>query len=141
LHEWLEQHHLQTLIADGEGQASPSLMNWAQEGIIDVVQYDLRDEGFDFWLKTASQLDGWGAKSAPHNYGSAFGGYASCHLASAIQNFTFVEWDQIDLDGLDTSGYSINEGRVQVPSTPGFGLHLDEGVFEKSFMSEGFVAS
>jgi L-rhamnonate dehydratase len=141
LHEWLRENKLRTLIADGEGQASPRLMNWAQDGVIDVVQYDLRDEGFDFWLKTARQLDAWGAKSAPHNYGSAFGGYAGCHLASAIQNFTFVEWDQIDLDGLDTSGYSIEAGRVQVPSTPGFGLALDEGVFEKSFKTEGFVVS
>ncbi len=141
LHQWLDEQQLPVLIADGEGQASPTLMDWAQMGVIDVVQYDLRDEGFDFWLKTGHLLDTWGVKSAPHNYGSCFGNYASCHLASAIKNFTFVEWDQIELNGLDTSGYIIQDGRVQVPNTPGFGLHLDETVFEQSVKVEGFVVS
>lgn len=141
LHQWLAEQHLSVLIADGEGQASLTLMNWAQAGVIDVVQYDLRDEGFDFWLKTGHQLDTWGRKSAPHNYGSCFGNYATCHLASAIQNFTFVEWDQIDLIGLDSSGYEIKTGRVQVPNIPGFGLRLDESVFETSVKSEGFMIS
>jgi len=141
LHQWLDEQHLSTLIADGEGQASPTLMNWAQAGVIDVVQYDLRDEGFDFWLKTGKQLDAWGAKSAPHNYGSCFGNYATCHLASAIKNFTFVEWDQIELNRLDASGYTIHEGRVNVPDTPGFGLRLDESLFEQAVKAEGFVVS
>ncbi len=141
LHQWLDEQQLSLMIADGEGQASPTLMNWAQMGVIDVVQYDLRDEGFDFWLKTGRQLDAWGKKSAPHNYGSCFGNYATCHLASAIKNFTFAEWDQIDLDGLDTSGYEIREGRVHVPDAAGFGLWLDETPFEQSVKLEGFVVS
>ncbi|MBI1279867.1 MAG: mandelate racemase [Anaerolineaceae bacterium] len=141
LHQWLDEQQLPVLIADGEGQASPTLMNWTQAGVIDVVQYDLRDEGFDFWIKTGQQLDTWGAKSAPHNYGSCFGNYATCHLASAIEQFTFVEWDQIDLVGLDSSGYAIQDGRVHVPNRAGFGLRLDESVFEGSVKSEGFVVS
>jgi L-alanine-DL-glutamate epimerase-like enolase superfamily enzyme len=121
-----------TLIADGEGQASPTLMDWARDGMIDVVQYDIRDIGFSAWLKVGAQLDGWNVKSAPHNYGSAYGNYASAHLAGALRHFAFVEWDHIDLDGLDTSAYAIHEGRVQVPDAPGFGLRLDEAIFERS---------
>jgi L-alanine-DL-glutamate epimerase-like enolase superfamily enzyme len=141
LHGWLNTQGLKVLIADGEGQASPDLMKWAQAGVINVVQYDLRDYGFDEWLKTGRQLDSWGAKSAPHNYGSAYGGYASCHLAAALKNFTFVEWDQIDLDGLDASNYAIKEGRIYVADAPGFGLHLDDVIFGKSVKAEGFVVS
>jgi L-alanine-DL-glutamate epimerase-like enolase superfamily enzyme len=140
LHRWMDEQGLKTLIADGEGQASPDLMKWAQVGVINVVQYDLRDYGFDNWLKIGKQLDGWGAKSAPHNYGSAYGAYASCHIAAAFEHFAFVEWDQIDLDGLDTSGYAIQDGRVHVPDAPGFGLRLDEGMFGAAVKGEnGFV--
>lgn len=37
---WLADQGLQTLIADGEGDASPRLLDWAREGLVDVVQYD-----------------------------------------------------------------------------------------------------
>ena len=141
LHEWMQQENLSVLIADGEGQASPTLLDWAQDGVVDVVQYDLREYGFADWLKTARQLDAWGVKSAPHNYGSAFGDFATGHLASAIENFTFIEWDHIDLDGLDASGYVINEGRVTISDAPGFGLNIDDAIFTKSVQAEGFLVS
>jgi L-alanine-DL-glutamate epimerase-like enolase superfamily enzyme len=141
LRGWMREQGINTLIADGEGQASPTLMDWARNGMIDVVQYDIRDIGISAWLRTGRQLDTWGVKSAPHNYGSAYGNFASSHLAGAFQHFTFVEWDQIDLDGLDTGGYSIHEGRVQVPDAPGFGLGLDDAHFERSVKSEGFTVA
>ena len=141
LRDWMREQHLSTLIADGEGYASPKLVAWACDGLIDVVQYDLREIGLTAWLKLGAQLDAAGVKSAPHNYGSAFGGYASCHLASALKHFTFVEWDQIDLVGLDTSAYSIHEGRVLVPDAPGFGLQVDESVFAQAIANGGFSVS
>ncbi|MEO8395202.1 MAG: enolase C-terminal domain-like protein, partial [Chloroflexota bacterium] len=107
LRAWMKEQKLSVLIADGEGYASPKLIRWACDGVIDVVQYDLREIGLSAWLTLGAQLDAAGVKSAPHNYGSAFGGFASAHLASALKHFTFVEWDQIDLVGLDTSSYSI----------------------------------
>lgn len=126
LHDWMKTAGLSVLIADGEGHASPNLMDWARDGHVDVVQYDLRQHGFSRWLAIARQLDGWGARSAPHNYGSALGEYASCHLAAAIQHFTFVESDRITVDGLDASGYTMAEGGlIHVPDAPGFGLAVD----------------
>lgn len=141
LHEWQHQQGLSVLIADGEGQASPSLMDWAHAGIVDVVQYDLRDIGLSKWLKVGRQLDAWASKSAPHNYGSAFGNYATGHLAAVLKHFTFVEWDHIDMDGLDTSGYRVEDGRVHLPDSPGFGLKMDEALFAQSVKAEGFVRS
>ena len=141
LRGWMKQEGLSTLIADGEGYAAPKLVAWACDGVIDVVQYDLREIGLSAWLNLGATLDAAGVKSAPHNYGSAFGGYASCHLASALKHFTFVEWDQIDLVGLDTSAYSIREGRVMVPDAPGFGLRLDETMFAQAVAETGFSVS
>jgi L-alanine-DL-glutamate epimerase-like enolase superfamily enzyme len=136
LHEWMAGQGITVLIADGEGDASPSLMQWARDGLIDVIQHDVRQHGFSRWVDYARQLDEWGVRSAPHNYGSAFGEYASCHLAAAIQHFTFIESDRIELEGLDASGYTLNEGFIHVPDSAGFGLTLDD-----SALQDGFVVS
>jgi L-rhamnonate dehydratase len=141
LKNWLKANNLPILIADGEGEASPSLMRWAAEGIIDVVQYDIFGHGFTTWLNTAKELDARGARSAPHHYGMGIGNYISCHLAPAIQNFTFVEWDEAVMVGVDASGYRVENGRAIAPNTPGFGLGLDEEVFAASVAKEGFTVS
>ena len=85
LREWLQKEKLPTLIADGEGQASPTLLDWARDGIVDVIQYDIYSHGFTRWLATGRQLDTWGARSAAHHYGGHYGNYASGHLAAAIR--------------------------------------------------------
>ena len=82
LKEWLATHDLEVLIADGEGAASPHLLDWAREGLIDVIQYDIRRPGLTRWLELGPQLDAWGVGSAPHHYGGAYGNYAACHVAA-----------------------------------------------------------
>jgi L-alanine-DL-glutamate epimerase-like enolase superfamily enzyme len=139
LQEWLQGQRLAILIADGEGDASPHLLAWAQEGVVNVIQYDIFSHGFSNWLQTSRQLDDWGVRSAPHHYGRHYGNYVACHLAGAIKNFSFVEWDEATTPGLDASGYVIREGRVFVPQAPGFGLKLDDTAFRQAIKREGFV--
>lgn len=81
-----------------------------------------------------------GGTSAPHPYGAHYGNYAACHLAPAIEKFTFVEWDDVQTPGLDASGYAIVDGFVHVPNAPGFGLHLDEAVFVRAVCESGGLA-
>lgn len=137
LKEWLTAQGLPTLIADGEGDASPHLLNWAREGLVDVVQYDIFGHGFTRWLHLGKQLDEWDVRSAPHHYGGHFGNYAACHLAAAIHGFTYVEWDEASTPGLDASGYRIEGGFVHVPNAPGFGLSLEEEVFRRAVETNG----
>jgi L-alanine-DL-glutamate epimerase-like enolase superfamily enzyme len=139
LKEWMAAEGLETLIADGEGAASPYLLDWAREGLIDVVQYDILYTGFTRWLELGPQLDGWGVRSAPHHYGNWYGNYAACHLASFIQRFEFVEWDEATVPGLDASAYRISQGMVRVPDLPGFGMRLEEGTFVRAVEENGFV--
>lgn len=134
---WMNETGLKVLIADGEGHAAPQLMDWARDKIVDVIQYDTRQYGFTRWLEFARQLDAWGTLAAPHNYGSAFGEYATCHLAAAIQHFAFVESDVIQMNGLDGSGYRLQDGMIEVPATPGFGLTLDETALTDGFSVGG----
>jgi L-rhamnonate dehydratase len=137
LKKWMKEKGLAALIADGEGEASTNLLKWAEEGLVDVLQYDIVAHGFTRWLRTGQQLDAWGVRSAPHHYGTHYGNYAACHLAGLIQHFAFVEWDEASTPGLDGSSYAIQDGRVTVSNTPGFGLTLDEDTFQHAVAVSG----
>ena len=141
LKEWLAAENLPVLIADGEGDASTHLMEWAHEGLIDVVQYDVFAHGFSQWLATGRTLDGWGRRSAPHHYGAMYGNYVTGHLAGAVAGFAFAEWDEATAPGLDASAYHLDEGWITIPQTPGFGLALDEEHFQQAVTQSGFVLS
>ena len=137
LQAWLAAEGLPVLIADGEGEASPSLLSWAQAGAVNVVQYDIFGFGFTGWLALGARLDGWDVHSAPHHYGRHIGNYAACHLAATLERFAFAEWDETETPGLMADGYAIEQGEVIVPDSPGFGLALDEGVFAQAVAAHG----
>lgn len=139
LKDWLAKEGLATLIADGEGQASPSLLAWAKEGLIDAVQYDILGYGFTRWFATGRQLDAIGVRSAPHHYGGHIGNYTSGHLAAALRHFATVEWDDATTPGLDASGYQVQDGCVTLPDAPGFGLDLDDQAYRRAVAEEGWT--
>ena len=139
LHAWIAREGLAVLIADGEGSASPHLLDYARRGIVDVVQYDIFSYGMTNWLQTAPKLDAWNVRTAPHHYGRHLGNFVSGHLAPAVENFAFVEWDELTTPGLDTSAYAVNDGFVSLPQAPGFGLNLDEGLFQQAVKENGYV--
>ncbi len=138
LRAWLQQENLPMLIADGEGDASARLLDWAHDGIIDVIQYDIFGHGFTRWLATGRQLDGWNVRSAPHHYGGHIGNYTAAHLAGAIRGFTYVEWDEVTTPGLAAPGYVVRDGWIEAPDTPGFGLTLDEAIFRHAVETAGY---
>ena len=129
---------LETRIADGEGDASPNLLGWAQDGLVDILQYDIFHPGFSRWLELGPELDASGVGTAPHHYGGHYGNYVSCHLAAKVERFEFVEWDHAATPGLDDSGYSIADGLVRVPRKAGFGLDLEEEPFHRALAENGF---
>ena len=137
LRAWLAEQGLPTLIADGEGQADPRLVRWASEGLIDVIQYDIFSYGMTRWLALGRELDAMGVRSVPHHYGGHYGNYVAGHMAGAIRGFTYVEWDEATTEGLDTSGYMLDQGYVVVPSAPGFGLALDDAIFQRAIANGG----
>jgi L-rhamnonate dehydratase len=138
LRAWLASSGLATLIADGEGAADPRLLGWARDGLVDVVQFDIFDRGFTGWLTLGRTLDEWGTRSAPHHYGGHYGNFVAGHLAAAVRGFTFVEWDEATVAGLDTSAYQVTEGRVAIPAVPGFGLELDVELFTHAAGAGGY---
>lgn len=139
LKDWLDTEGLDTLIADGEGAASAHLLDWAAQGIVDVIQYDVLRPGFSYWLELGPQLDAASVRSAPHHYGEPYANYAAAHLAARIERFEGVEWDEASVPGLDASAYAIAEGQALVPDLPGFGLALDEEAFDAAVRASGFA--
>jgi L-alanine-DL-glutamate epimerase-like enolase superfamily enzyme len=139
LREWRAREGLDVLVADGEGTADPALLEWAEEGLIDVVQYDIFSYGFTRWLALGARMDAIGVWSAPHNYGSVLGNYATGHLARRIEKLPWVEWDPADVPGIDASGYPIREGWIGIPDAPGFGLMLDADRFTAAVATNGFI--
>ncbi|MDQ0900720.1 MULTISPECIES: enolase C-terminal domain-like protein [unclassified Paenibacillus] len=139
LKEWLAEQKLNVLITDGEGLAAGPIVEWAEQGLIDAIQYDLKDYGIVNWLKLSQRLAKSGVKAAPHNYGGFYGNFASAQVYPAIEGFMFVEWDQAEIPGIDTSGYSIKDGRIEVSSAPGFGLHIDEANYTSKVRENGWI--
>ncbi|MEZ4674294.1 MAG: enolase C-terminal domain-like protein [Caldilineaceae bacterium] len=138
LQGWLKAEGLVVLVADGEGLAAPPLVEWAQAGLVNVIQYDIHGHSFTRWLALGQQLDAWGIRSAPHHYGGHIGNYTAGHLAAAIDGFTFVEWDEATNPLLDATGYQVTEGVVAIPADPGFGLELIEDHFQKVVTESGY---
>ncbi|SDW03005.1 enolase C-terminal domain-like protein [Paenibacillus sp. CF384] len=126
LKDWLRNRGQQVLIADGEGLASPHLVDWAIRGRLDVLQYDIIWPGFTHWLELGQKLDAHGLRSAPHCYGNAYGIYVSGHLSAGVRNFEFVEYDDITIEGMDVSGYRVDNGEMHIPASPGFGIVFDD---------------
>ena len=139
LHAWIEREGLGVNIADGEGLASPKLPDYARDGFVDIIQYDIFSHGMTNWLETGALLDGWNVRTAPHHYGRHVGNYVSGHLAAAVDGFLFVEWDEVTTPGLDGSAYRVEEGQVLLPDAPGFGLKLDEELFQQAVAANGFA--
>lgn len=141
LKSWLADRGQRVLIADGEGLASPHLLEWAEKGLVDVLQYDIIYPGFTHWLELGARLDKLGLRSAPHCYGNAYGIYALGHMAAAVQNFEFVEYDDIAIVGMDASAYRVENGLFHVPDTPGFGLEFDGELFDRQVHAAGWSRS
>ena len=139
LHDWIEREGLSTNIADGEGLASPMLLDYARDGFVDIIQYDIFSHGMTNWLATGAQLDGWNVDTAPHHYGRHIGNYVSGHLAAAVDGFLFIEWDECATPGLDGSAYQVDDGYVRMPDAPGFALALDEDLFQQAVSTNGFA--
>lgn len=139
LKSWLKERNQNVLIADGEGYASPRLIEWAIQGKVDVLQYDIIHPGFTHWLELGAKLDEHALLTAPHCYGNAYGIYATGHLSAGIKGFQFVEWDDIAIEGMDDSAYSVQDGMFFVPPKAGFGLDFDDDRFTYQVSRGGWV--
>lgn len=121
-----------TLLADGEGSAGrdPGFKSLVLEGLIDVVQFDIRGYGLSRWRRFLREIEATSALAAPHNWGSHLGAFYIAQFARGCGRFAMGETDVMQMDAVDSSAYRWVEGSLEVPDAPGFGLELNQEVFQ-----------
>ena len=75
--------------------------------------------------------------AAPHNWGSHLSRFYIAQFALACPRFAMVEVDRQTMPGVDDGGYGWVDGAITVPEAPGFGLSLDEDVWQALLREEG----
>ena len=136
--EAINQRGYNTLVADGEsGPPPPDFFDMVRSGWIDIVQHDFRYKGLTWWKATADRIEPWGAKCAPHCWGSVVERYAHAHFAASIPNYSLLEAAPADMPGIGLDGWQMRNGRLTVPDTPGAGFDVEPDVLERGVKSEG----
>ncbi|NLD74896.1 MAG: hypothetical protein GX649_19525, partial [Chloroflexi bacterium] len=122
LKAFLREEGLDTLVADGEYHPPDYFFDLVREGLIDVVQHDLRAWGLSWWIATAHRIEPWGARCGPHCWGSLVERYTHAHFAASIPHYALLETSPVEMPGLIEEGWAWQGGRLVVPDAPGIGL-------------------
>lgn len=136
LKDFIKENNWTTLLADGESRPPQAFFNWVEDKFIDVVQQDLRAEGISWWKKTAAQIEPWGARCAPHCWGSLLERYAHAHFAASIPHFELLEAAPADIFGIVLNGWEMRDGKLIVPNTPGTGFDLEPDIIEQGVKAD-----
>src|SRR4051794_33814388 len=102
-----------------------------EQQIVDIVQPDIcHAGGISELKKIAAMAESYYIRVAPHNPNGPVATAASAHLAAAIPNFLILETAQAEpyRTQVQKQGLKIVDGWIDLPSTPGLGVDLDEEV-------------
>ena len=132
LKQFIRERGYATLVADGEsGPPPPTFFAMVEAGDIDVVQHDFRAKGLTWWKAAAARLEPWGARCAPHCWGSIIERYAHAHFAASVPNFALQEAAPADTEGIVLDGWELRDGKLLVPDAPGTGFDLEPELIER----------
>lgn len=137
----VEKHSPNTLIADGESrngrhQDPPGpfgrwradhleeLYGLCEDGLLDVLLMDVGSMGFSAWRRVMPRLVDVGAQGSPHAWGEPLKTCYAAQIACGLGNVPIVEGVPGHVDGVDDSGYLLEDGVLTLPDSPGFGLDL-----------------
>lgn len=114
-------------IAENEDRASIEhrFLELASRGLVDVALFDVMDYGITPWRRLMPRLVELGVKASPRAWGSPLKTFYASQLAAGLGNIPTVEGVPGETDGVDTSGYRLADGLLDLPASPGFGLALN----------------
>jgi L-alanine-DL-glutamate epimerase-like enolase superfamily enzyme len=141
LKQFLAENGMNTLVADGESAGHFDHFDpYIQTESIDVLQPDIRAFGLTLqWALARAIANHPKITIAPHNWGSHLGHLMIAPLARALPNISFAEQDTSASNLFDLSGFTLDEGRLSVPDTPGCGLILREDVYRRDFAQSAWT--
>ena len=94
------------------------------EGLLDVLLMDVGSMGFTAWRQVMPRLQAIGAQGSPHAWGEPFKTYYAAQLGCGLGGVPIVEGVPGHVEGVDDSGYVLEDGVLTLPDSPGFGLEL-----------------
>lgn len=126
LKEFMKLHTPATLLADGESMTDiPLLFELAESKLLDIWMPDVCDYGFTAWRKLLKSLEQHGYLGSPHAWGQVLKTHYCAHLAAAYpQNVPIIEGVLGNTEGVNDEDYTVKEGILEIPMTPGFGMDL-----------------
>lgn len=127
LREYLNKTSPNTLIADGEFDYCPEhVISLAENGAIDVMLMDVLSYGFTAWRTLLKKCEKTGVKCSPHAWGYKLKTHIIAHLAAAFPTICPTIEGVIDTaEGVDYSGYVMNNGILSIPQRSGFGMDVE----------------
>ena len=103
------------------------LFRLAEEQLVDVFVMDLDAVGFSRWRHVMPEIIQAGVSASPHTWIWPMRTFQAAQLAGGIGGIDIVEGIPAVTEGVDSSAYSMRNGKLLLPDTPGFGLDLRAG--------------
>ena len=131
----------ETLIADGESRNGRdedppgALGRWqaghleelyalCTDGLLDVLLMDVGGMGFTAWRRVMPRIQALGVLGSPHAWGEPFKTYYAAQIGCGLGAVPIVEGVPGHVEGVDDSGYVLEDGVLTLPDSPGFGMEL-----------------
>lgn len=123
-------------IAAGEGyQTLHDFNDLLSRGALDLIQPDVSKAGGLSETKRIVELArAYNLRWVPHNWSTAINTAASLQLVASAPDAFLLEFKQEPnplVHELSKSKFSVSNGKLKVPSTPGLGIEIDEDVVTK----------
>lgn len=124
LKSYLKTAMPECMIADGENKPNISLLlELGEKRLVDVIQPDVIEFGFTNWRKLIKRMELVKVLGSPHAWGDVIKTHYCTHLAAAYPNLVpTIEAVLGDTEGVDHSGYTLENGVLNIPQRPGFGM-------------------
>lgn len=106
---------------------------YLEAGAMDIASVDVIWNGFAQSRKIADLAETYEIACAPHNYYSHLATFIAAQWCAVIPNVRMLEVDVDDVpwrEELTTAVPEITGGEIMVPTGPGWGCDVDEGVLE-----------
>ena len=140
--EFIVANEWDTLVADGEFAPPPYFFDLVERGFIDIVQHDFRFSSLTWWRATSARLEQWDVLCGPHTWGSYIERYPHAHFAASIPNYSLLEAAPASMPGLIEEGWSMIDGKLVVPESPGAGFDVEPAIFAQGMKDRnGFSVS
>ena len=125
LREQIERLSPSTKVIEGEAKADVEfLLELGAEGLVDILNLDIEGHGFTRWRTLARRAIDLGLLLSPHTFDLKLKTHYAAHLLAGVGGVSPVEGVIDETEGVDTSGYQVRQGVLDIPSAPGFGMRL-----------------